>query len=86
LIGSLSVSAAIFSQAVGAFAFFGLTVALLCFAVGCPAGAQPAGIRTISLTPPAALADRKMGAAALTNNRNHSHGIRPCNLPEAALC
>jgi hypothetical protein len=56
----------VFGQAVGLFAFFGLSVALLRFAVRCTASGIPTGITTIRLSTPATPAYTKSDVAPAT--------------------
>lgn len=66
-------SPAIFGQAMGAFALFGLTVPALRFPVRCTAGHHSAGYATIGLPAPATPADVKSSMTATTDNGNQQH-------------
>lgn len=71
----LTVSPTIFGQPMGAFAFFGLTIAPLGFSVGRSPGTEPAALTTIGLSAPATPADAKTNMTTTTDNRYQQHGI-----------
>ena len=56
----------VFGQTVGLFAFFGLSVALLCFAVRCTATGITTRITTVSLSTPTTPAYTKSDVAPAT--------------------
>lgn len=61
---------AIFSQTVGFFAFFGLSIAMLRLAAGFQAGGLAAGIGAVRLSVPAPSADAKFGTAPPAPHHN----------------